>query len=52
MAGALPGRSYLAKLAQAGFEDAAVHGTTGYVTSKYTEGHTLVARKPLGPHSV
>ena len=49
MAGALPGRSYLAKLEAAGFAEAAVVGATGYVTSRYTAAHRVTARKPPGP---
>ena len=47
MAGALPGRSYLAKLRDAGFEAAEVLMATGYVTSRYTAAYYVAARKPL-----
>ena len=46
MAGALPGRSYLAKLRAAGLEQAEVREATGYVTSQYTAAYHVVARKP------
>jgi len=46
VAGALPGRSYLAKLEAAGFVDAEVIGPTGYTTSRYTAAHHIAALKP------
>ena len=45
MAGALPGRSYLEKLAAAGFRDAEILGPTGYATSRFTKAHRIRARK-------
>jgi len=34
-------------LREAGFHRAAIHEKTGYATSKYTQAHGIVARKPL-----
>jgi len=46
VAGALPGRSYLARLEEAGFEHGELHGATGYETSRYTAAYHITASKP------
>jgi hypothetical protein len=41
----LPGGSYLAKLAAAGFRDAEVVAPTGVETSRFTAAHLIRARR-------
>jgi hypothetical protein len=41
----LPGRSYLALLADAGFSGAKILEPTGFTTSKYTAAHLIAARR-------